>query len=85
MLIVSIQLLWLIVNQFLLTQGVASAFIKDLKHNLVISFNSKTFTKDSAILKRKYYNPEDKLLQHSPVREKNLKNTEINRLRNDYI
>ena len=49
----------------------------------VSQFNMKTFTK-LAILKIKYYNPEDIILQHVPVKEE-VNKVEVNRLRNGYF
>ena len=47
-------------------------------------FNNQTFTQGSAILKIKYYNPKNLIVQHLPVSEK-VKNIEINRMSNGYI
>ena len=60
------------------------AFTQDMNDELVKKFNNQTFTQGSAILKIKYYNPKNLIVQHLPVREKE-KNFEINRLRNGYI
>ena len=51
---------------------------------LVEKFNSGNFTQGSAILKIKYYNPKNLIIQHLPVKEKE-KKIEINRMRNGYI
>ena len=59
------------------------AFTKDMNDEIVNQFNTKTFTK-SAILKIKYYNPKDTILQHIPVKEE-VNKVEVNRLRNGYI
>ena len=60
------------------------AFTKDMNDQLVEKFNTQTFTQGSAILKVKYYNPKNLIVQHIPVREKE-KKIEINRMRNGYI
>ena len=57
---------------------------KHLNDELVEKFNNQTFTQGSAILKIKYYNPKNLLVQHLPVKEKE-KKTEINRMQNGYI
>ena len=44
------------------------AFTEDMNDKLVEEFNNQTFNK-SAILKIKYYNPPDIILQHLPVKE----------------
>ena len=59
------------------------AFTKDMNDELVKEFNNQTFNK-SAILKIKYYNPPDIILQHIPVKEE-VNKIEVNRLRNGYI
>ena len=58
-------------------------FTPDMNDEIVNQFNTKTFTK-SAILKIKYYNPVDIVLQHIPVKEE-VNKIEVNRLRNGYI
>ena len=60
------------------------AFEKHMNNDLVEKFNNQTFTQGSAILKIKYYNPKNLIVQHIPVKEKE-KNIEINRMRNGYI
>ena len=64
-----------------------------MNDELVKELNNQTFNK-SAILKIKYYNPPDIILQHLPVKEEVIakqekhsfsNKTEINRLRNGYI
>ena len=60
------------------------AFTRDMNNELVGKFNNQTFTQGSAILKIRYYNPRDLIVQHLPVREKE-KKIEINRMRNGYI
>ena len=59
------------------------AFTEDMNDELVNEFNNQTFNK-SAILKIKYYNPPDIILQHLPVKEE-VNKIEVNRLRNGYI
>ena len=60
------------------------AFNLDMNNSLVEMFNNQTFTKGSAILKIKYYNPKNLIVQHIPIKEKE-KKIEINRMRNGYI
>ena len=60
------------------------AFTRDMNDELVENFLNQTFTKGSAILKVKYYNPKTLIVQHLPVKEKE-KKIEINRIRNGYI
>ena len=47
-------------------------------------FNTNNFNKGNAILKIKYHNPRDLIVQHLPVKEPE-KKTEINCMRNGYI
>ena len=60
------------------------AFTRDMNKFLVHRFNNQTFTQGSAILKIKYYNPKNLIVQHLPIKEKE-KKIEINRMRNGYI
>ena len=60
------------------------AFTRDMNDELVQKFNTGNFTQGSAILKIKYYNPKNLILQHLPVKERE-KKIEINRMRNGYI
>ena len=60
------------------------AFTTDMNDELVGKFNNQTFTQGSAILKIKYYNPRDLIVQHLPIKEK-VNKIEINRMRNGYI
>ena len=60
------------------------AFTPDMNNSLVEMFNNQTFNKGSAILKIKYYNPRDRIVQHLPLKE-NEKKIEMNRMRNGYI
>ena len=60
------------------------AYEKHMNDELVKKFNNQTFTQGSAILKIKYYNPKNLIVQHLPVKEKDQK-IEINRMRNGYI
>ena len=60
------------------------AYKKDMNDELVNKFNTGNFNQGSAILKIKYYNPRNLIVQHLPIKEKE-KKTEINRMRNGYI
>ena len=60
------------------------AYEKHLNDELVEKFNNQTFTQGSAILKIKYYNPKNFIVQHLHIKEKE-KKIEINRMRNGYI
>ena len=60
------------------------AFTRDMNDELDEKFNNQTFNQGSAILKIKYYNPENLIVQHLPVKEKE-KKIEISRMRNGYI
>ena len=60
------------------------AYTPDMNNEIVEKFNNQTFTQGSAILKIKYYNPKNLIVQHIPVKEKE-KKIEINRMRNGYI
>ena len=60
------------------------SFTRDMNKYLVHRFNNQTFTQGSAILKIKYYNPKNLIVQHIPVKGKE-KKIEINRMRNGYI
>ena len=57
------------------------AYTPDMNDELVNKFNNQTFTMGSAILKIKYYNPKNLIVQHIPLKEKENK-IEINRMRN---
>ena len=46
------------------------AFTKDMNTELVKKLNNQTFTQGSAILKIKYYNPKNLIVQHIPIKEK---------------
>ena len=46
------------------------AFTKDMIKELIIKFNTGSFTQGSAILKTKYYNPKNLIVQQLPVKEK---------------
>ena len=59
-------------------------FTRDMNKYLVHRFNNQTFSQGSAILKIKYYNPKNLIVQHVPIKEKE-KKIEINRMRNGYI
>ena len=60
------------------------AYTLDMNNELVEKFNNQTFYQGSAILKIKYYNPKNLIVQHIPIKEKE-KKIEINRMRNGYI
>ena len=49
------------------------SFTRDMNKFLVHRFNNQTFTQGSAILKIKYYNPRDLIVQHVPIKEKEKK------------
>ena len=55
-----------------------------MNDELVAKFNNQIFTQGSAILKIKYYNPKNLIVQHIPVKEKE-KNIENIRMRSGYI
>ena len=59
-------------------------YTKDMNDELVDKFNNGHFNQGSAILKVKYYNPKNLIVQHLPVKEKE-KKIEINFMRNGYI
>ena len=59
-------------------------FTLERNDEIVEKFNNQTFTHGSAVLKIKYYNPKNLVVQHFPVKEK-VNKIEINRMRNDYI
>ena len=59
------------------------AFTTDMNDEHVEIFNTGNFNQGSVILKIKYYNPRDLIVQHIPVKEKERKN-EISRMRNGY-
>ena len=60
------------------------AYTRDMNDELVEKFNTQNFNQGSAILKIKYYNPKDLIVQHIPIKEIERK-IEINRMRNGYI
>ena len=60
------------------------AFTPDMNGELVENFNNQTFTQGSAILKIKYYNQKNVIVQHLPIKEKE-KKIESNRMRNGCI
>ena len=59
------------------------AYTEDMNDELVEQFITGNFTKGSAILKIKFYNPKSLIVQHLPVKEK--KKIEINRMRDGFI
>ena len=46
------------------------AFTRDMNDELVEKFNSGNFNQGSAILKIKYYNPKNLIVQHLPIKVK---------------
>ena len=60
------------------------AYTPNMNNELVEKFINQTFTQGSAILKIKYYNPKNLIVQHLPIKER-VNKTEINRMRNGYI
>ena len=60
------------------------AYTTDMNSELVQNFNTDVFTRGSAILNIKYFNPKNLIVQHLPVKEKE-KKIQINRMRNGYI
>ena len=60
------------------------AYTRDMNDELVEKLNTGIFNQGSDILKIKYYNPKNIIVQHLPVKEKE-KKIEINRMRNGYI
>ena len=60
------------------------AFTPDMNDELVEKFNNQTFTQGSAILKIKYFNSKNLIVQHLPVKKK-VNKIEINRMRNGHI
>ena len=60
------------------------AFTPDMNDELVQKFNTGNFSQGSAILKIKYYNTKNLIVQHFPVKGRD-KKIEINRMRNGYI
>ena len=60
------------------------AYTRDMNDELVNKFNTQNFNQGSAILKIKYYNPKNLIVQHLPIKER-VNKMEINRMRNGYI
>ena len=60
------------------------SFTKDMNKFLVHRFNNQTFNQGSAILKIKYYNTKDLIVQHFPIKEK-VNKIENNCMRNGYF
>ena len=58
------------------------AYTKDMNDELVEKFNNQTFNQGSAILKIKYYNPKNLVVQHFPLKsvKRNLKLIECEKL-----
>ena len=59
-------------------------YTRNMNDDLVEKFNNCNFNQGSAILKVKYYNPKNLIVQHLPVKEK-VGKKEVNRIRNGYI
>ena len=60
------------------------AYTKGMNDEIVEKFNTGSFTQRSAILKIKYNNPKNLIVQHLPLKQR-VKKIEINRMRNGYI
>ena len=60
------------------------AYTTDMNDELVKKINKQKFSRGSAILKIKYYNPKNLIVQHLAVKERE-KKCEILRMRNGYI
>ena len=60
------------------------AYTRDMNEELVNKFNTGNFNQGSAILKIKYYNPKDLVVQHLPIKEK-VNKMEINCMGKGYI
>ena len=60
------------------------AYTIDMNDELVKKFNTCNFSQGSVILKIKYYNPKNLIVQHLPAKKRENK-IEINRMRNGYI
>ena len=59
-------------------------YTRDMKSDIVEKFNNQTVTQGSAILKVKNYNPKNLIVQHLPLKEKEMR-IEIDRMRNGYF
>ena len=59
-------------------------YTEDMNGELINKFITGNFTQGSAILKKKFYNTNQVIVQHPPVKQRANK-IEINRLRNGYI
>ena len=60
-------------NSIYLRLETGYAFTRDMNDELVEKFNTGKFTKGSTILKIKYYNPKNLIVQHLPVKRKRKK------------
>ena len=60
------------------------SFTKDMNDELVEKFNTGNNNQGSAILKIKFYNPKNLIVQHIPIKEQ-VSKIEIDRMRNGYI
>ena len=59
-------------------------YTQDMNSDIVKKFNNQTFTQGSAILKIKYNNPKNLIVQHLPLKEKESR-IEVNRMRIGYF
>ena len=59
-------------------------FTPDINNDLIENFNNQTFTRGSAILKLKYHNLKNLIVQHIPLKEK-VNKIELNGMRIGYI
>ena len=60
------------------------AFTPDMNDELVKKFNNQSFTRGSAILKIKYYNPKILIVRHLTATKK-VNKIEVNGMRNGYF
>ena len=60
------------------------AYTEDRNEEIVEKFNTGNFNQGSSILKIKYYNPKNLIVQHLPVKERE-KKIKINFMRKGYI
>ena len=60
------------------------AYTRDMNDELVNKFNTQNFNQGSALLKIRYYNPKNLIVQHLPIKER-VNKMENNCMRNGYI
>ena len=60
------------------------AYTRDMNIELVEIFNTSNFNQGNAVLKIKFYNPKNLLVQHLPIKER-VNKIKINPMRNGYI